>query len=290
MKGILREAAPLTSNDCFAIYKSEKSSFYIPLHSHDYLEIKLIMNARGARRIVGTHIGILDDIELVCIGPNLAHGWFDHQCNSENICEVTIQFQQDLLNDSLLKRNQLGHMRMLFENFNRGILFSGTLSRSLAPRIMALTDSKGFISILELFAILNELSLSNDCHILSDAVPASYERQYVNERINRVFDYLNKKFKEQVTLAEAADVASMAPGSFSRFIKAYTGNSFIDTLNEIRLGHVMRMLGETNLTVAQIAYKCGFNNLANFNRTFKNKKGLTPKEFKQGYLEKRVFI
>src|ERR1700744_29437 len=260
MRNILREVTPLTGNDCFAIYKREKARFDTPLHSHDHLEIKLIMNARGARRVVGNHIGLLDDIELIGIGPNLVHGWFDHQCTSEEVSEVTIQFQQDLLNDELLKRNQLGYMRMLFENLNRGILFPANLAQSLAPRIVGLANNKGFASMLELLSILNELSLTNDFRLLSDAVTASCERQYVNDRITRVFDYLNKNFKNQVTLTEAAEVASMAAVSFSRFIKTHTGNSFIDTLNEIRLGHVMRMLSETDFTVAQIAYKCGFNN------------------------------
>lgn len=290
MRDVLREVTPLTSNDCFAIFKREKARFDFPLHCHDYLEINLIVNARGAQRIVGNHIGMLDDIELVCIGPNLVHGWFDHHCDSENIQEVTIQFHNDLLNDSLLKRNQLTHIRALLEHFRRGILFSGKVGSTVAPRINELAGKKGFTSILELFAILNELSLSNDFKLLSDPVFASCDHHYVNERINRVFDFMNTNFKDQITLTEAADVASMATGSFSRFIKTYTGNCFVDTLNEIRLGHVTRMLTETNLTVAEIAYKCGFNNMANFNRTFKSKKGLTPKEFRQGYLEKRVYI
>lgn len=290
MRDVLREVTPLTSNDCFAIFKREKSRFDFPLHCHEYLEINLLMNAGGAQRIVGNHIGMVDDMELVCVGSNLVHGWFDHECDSGNIREVTIQFHQDLLNVNLLRRNQLGHMRTLFENFKRGILFSGSVGWSIAPRIIDLANKKGFTSILELFSILNELSLTNDYRLLSDAVFASCEHQYVNERINRVFNYMNTNFKDHITLTEAADIASMATGSFSRFIKTHTGNSFVDTLNEIRLGHVTRMLTETNFTVAEIAYKCGFNNMANFNRTFKSKKGLTPKEFRQGYLEKRVYI
>lgn len=290
MRDVLREVTPLTGNDCFAIFKREKTKFDFPLHCHDYLEINLIINAAGAQRIVGNHIGLVEEMELVCIGSNLVHGWFNHQCANGNIREVTIQFHADLLNDNLLKRNQLGHIRSLLENFKRGILFSAKVGRSIAPRITGLANKKGFTSILELFAILNELSLSNDYRLLSDATFSSCDHQYVNERINRVFEFMNTHFKDQITLTEAADVASMATGSFSRFIKTHTGNCFVDTLNEIRLGHVTRMLTETNLTVAEIAYKCGFNNMANFNRTFKSKKGLTPKEFRQSYWDKKVFV
>src|ERR1700761_9272015 len=101
----LREVTPLTGNECFTVYKRENAGLDIPLHSHDHIEIKLIMNAKGARRIIGNHIGLVGDIELIGIGPNLAHGWFDHQCNSEKVSEITIRFQQDILNDELLKRS-----------------------------------------------------------------------------------------------------------------------------------------------------------------------------------------
>ncbi|MOA47617.1 HTH-type transcriptional activator RhaS [compost metagenome] len=78
--------------------------------------------------------------------------------------------------------------------------------------------------------------------------------------------------------------------SFSRFVKKRTGNTFIDSLNEIRLGHATRMLIDSTQTVAEIAYKCGFNNISNFNRIFKKKKNCTPKEFRDSFSGTRIFI
>jgi transcriptional regulator GlxA family with amidase domain len=83
----------------------------------------------------------------------------------------------------------------------------------------------------------------------------------------------------------------MTEVSFSRFFKKRTGVTFIDSLNEIRLGHATRMLIDTTHSVSEIAYKCGFNNISNFNRIFRKKKGCTPKEFKEEYSNnKRLFI
>ena len=78
--------------------------------------------------------------------------------------------------------------------------------------------------------------------------------------------------------------------SFSRFIKKRIGSTFIDSLNEIRLGHATRMLIDTTHNVAEVAYKCGFNNISNFNRIFKKKKSCTPKEFRQSFSGTRIFI
>jgi hypothetical protein len=69
------------------------------------MELNLIMNAKGARRIVGDHIDSIDDLELVLVGPNVYHAWFTHQCMSEEIREVTIQWHKDLFEDKLLRKS-----------------------------------------------------------------------------------------------------------------------------------------------------------------------------------------
>jgi hypothetical protein len=65
---ILREITPLTSSDCFTLFTRTKNEFDFPLHMHEELELNFIMNARGARRIIGDHIGEIDDLELVLVG------------------------------------------------------------------------------------------------------------------------------------------------------------------------------------------------------------------------------
>ena len=82
----------------------------------------------------------------------------------------------------------------------------------------------------------------------------------------------------------------MTEVSFSRFIKNRTGISFIDGLNEIRLGHASRILIDTINSIAEVSYSCGFNNISNFNRLFKKKKGCTPKEFRGNFSGTRTFI
>ena len=57
----------------------------------------------------------------------------------------------------------------------------------------------------------------------------------------------------------------------------------MDSLLEMRLGHASRLLIDTTQSVSEVAYNCGFNNISNFNRLFKKKKGCTPKEFRESY-------
>jgi len=104
-------------------------------------------------------------------------------------------------------------------------------------------------------------------------------------------EFIHTSFDKQITLGEAARIASMTESAFSRFFKLRTGMTFIDCVTEVRLGHASRMLISTTKTIAEIAYSCGFNNISNFNRVFRRKKGCTPRELRETYDEgMRVFI
>ncbi|MGN6178686.1 MAG: AraC family transcriptional regulator [Mucilaginibacter sp.] len=287
---VMREITPLTPGDCFTIFSRVKQKFDFPLHYHDEYELNLILNAKGAKRVVGGHIEVIDDLELVLVGPNVYHAWFTHQCQSESITEITIQFHKDLFDDKFLRRNQLSFVKNMMERAQRGILFSPETIVQLKDRIQSLNKKSGFDSVLELLSVLHDLSISRNMKTLSDSSFSNEQFHYNSRRIEKVFEYMNAHYNMQITLAEVAKIANMPEASFSRFIKKRTGKTFIDSLNEIRLGHASRMLIDTTNTVAEIAYKCGFNNISNFNRIFKRKKFCIPKEFRETYTGNRVFI
>ena len=287
---MMREITPLTPSDCFTIFSRVKQKFDFPLHYHEEYELNLILNAKGAKRVVGGHIEVIDEVELVLVGPNLYHAWFTHQCQSGDITEVTIQFHKDLFDEKFLKRNQLSFIKNMLERSQRGILFSQDAILALKDRLLALDKKTGFDSVLELLSILHDLSISRNMRTLSDLSFTNEKLNYNSRRIEKVFEYMNDNYNKQVTLAEVSRIANMPEASFSRFIKKRTGKTFIDSLNEIRLGHASRMLIDTTNTIAEIAYKCGFNNISNFNRIFKRKKFCIPKEFRETYTGNRVFI
>ncbi|RYY59990.1 MAG: AraC family transcriptional regulator [Chitinophagaceae bacterium] len=285
-KNILKEIIPLTQADCFTVFTRTKSGFDFPLHYHEEFELNLVINAAGARRVVGDHIDEISDLELVLVGSNLEHGWFTHKCKSKDITEVTIQFHKDLFEERFLRRNQLSFFRGMLEKSSRGILFSRETAERVSGRILQMGQNHGFDSILELMSILHDLSVSNDMSTLSDASfsTASGEISHYNgRRIEMIMEHVNKNFEKEITLKEAAALINMTEVSFSRFFKQRTGNTFIDSLTEIRIGNATRLLIDTSKSVAEIAYDCGFNNISNFNRIFKKRKGCVPKDFRKTY-------
>lgn len=281
---LLREIIPLTKNDCFTIFSRVKEKFDFPLHYHEEFELNFILHAKNAQRIIGDHIDAIDDCELVLVGPNLQHGWFNYKCKSKEIKEITIQFHRDLFDEKFLVRNQMHFIKTMFEKSLRGVLFSKETTLNIMPRLISLTKKHGFDSVLELMSVLHDLSISRNIRILSDTSFSSTEKlSYGSRRIERIMEYINHNFEKNISLSEAAHLASMTDISFSRFFKLRTGRTFIDTVNEIRLGQASRMLIDTTQSITEVCYKCGFNNVSNFNRIFKKKKSCTPKEFRDAY-------
>ena len=290
-KDIVREITPLTQNDCFTIFSRVKNNFNFPLHYHEEYELNLIINAKGAKRIVGDHVEEIDELELVLIGPNLSHAWFTHLCNSSEIKEVTIQWHKDLFDEKFLGRNQLSFIRKMFELSSKGIQFSKETIQNIYPRIETLNQKSGFDSVMALINILHDLSISRNLRTLSESsFNNEVQYNYNSRRIEKAFQYMNKNYDKQIALADLAKLVNMTEVSFSRFIKKRTGISFIDSLNEIRLGHASRILIDTTNSIAEVSYSCGFNNISNFNRLFKKKKSCTPKEFRENFAGTRTFI
>jgi AraC-like DNA-binding protein len=290
MSKIYREITPLTSNDCFMVFARHKSKFDFPIHYHEEFELNFIENASGAKRIVGDNIETINELELVLVGANIPHGWFTHDCRSESIYEVTIQFHKDLFDDKFLKRNQMSFIRNLLERAHRGISFSADTIKAIKPRIEKLQKSTGFHSVMELLLILHDLSVSKDLRTLSSLTFAKETPNFDSRRIELAFDHMRNNYSRDITLDEIAKIVSMTVVSFSRFIKKRTGKTFIESLNDIRMGHASRLLIDTKHSIAEISYKCGYNNLSYFNRIFKKKHNVTPKEFRDSYSETRTFV
>ncbi|MET0635321.1 MAG: AraC family transcriptional regulator [Chitinophagaceae bacterium] len=290
---ILREITPLTESDCFIFFTCTRADLDFPLHYHEELEINFFMNASGAKRMVGDHIGELDDFELVLIGSGLQHGWYKHKCVSDDIRQVTIQFHPDLFDRRFLQRHQMGFIRTMFEKSVKGIAFSRETAVAIMPRLLDLPQKQGFDSVIELMSILHDLSTSRHIRTLSDGSFGNNQSvAYNSRRVGSVMQYLQKNFDKKILLSDVAKIAGMTEVALSRFFKLRTGNTFIDTLNEVRLGHASRLLIDSTQSITEIAYKCGFNNISNFNRLFRKKKQCTPKEFRRSYTTsgERTFV
>lgn len=279
---IQREITPLSQGDCLLVFDRVKSKFDFPVHFHPEFELNFIQHAANAERIVGDHKSLIDETELVLVGPNIYHGWNNGQCKSEQIHEITIQFHRDLIHESLLTRNMMQPIRELLSNASRGILFSEETTRQIAPQLQQLSQKNGMDAFIELISVLHILSVSENQKLLcsGDLNTTDFAN---SEQLKKAFEYIEQNYQEKIWINDVAQFLNVTETTLSRLIKKRTGKSFVNFLNDYRIGFASRWLTETNQTVAEIAVRCGFYNISNFNRIFRKNKGCTPGQYRENF-------
>ena len=291
MSEILSEITGLAPKDCFYIVERHKNEFTYPIHRHSDFELNFVQGGSGVQRVIGDSIETIGDFDLVLIaGDNLEHVWKQGSCTSPDIREITIQFSSELIDKQLLSKNQFSSIRKMFADARHGVSFPIDAIMKVYHILDTIaTQQDGFTQFLNMLMMLNELSRRN-YKILASSSFASVSEDNGSHRINLVKEFIDSHYAENITLEEAAGKAGMSPSAFSRFFKLHTNRTFTNYLTEVRLGHAARELIDTSNNISQIGYNCGFNNLSNFNRVFKARRGATPKQFRQLYKKNKVVI
>lgn len=125
------------------------------------------------------------------------------------------------------------------------------------------------------------------CRNREAVVPVSEGNSSMQAEYSRlllpVCDYINNHFNENITLDQVADLAGFSKYHFSRVFRRYADVSFYQYLNNKRIMQATKLLMETNLTIMEVAYQCGFSSISSFIRMFKIHKSCTPSEYKEAY-------
>lgn len=292
MSSVFTEITKLSEKDCFHIVERHKTEFTYPLHRHREYELNFIEHGAGVRRIVGDSVEEIGEYELVLVGSEgLEHVWEQGNCHSKDIREITIQFSDDLLSSSLLAKSQFASIKKMLSNAEHGIAFPVAAIMKIYSVLDTLAnEQEKFVQFLKFLYILYELSMADDVKILASSSFAHTSRNKESRRVQKVKQYINDHYAEQLRLADLADLAGMSPVAFSRFFRVRTNRTLSDYIADIRLGFAARMLVDTTKNISEICYECGFNNLSNFNRIFKTKRGSTPREFREMYKKHKVTV
>lgn len=291
MNKIITEITPLSEKDCFYLVDRTKDEFNFPIHHHNEYELNFVEGCSGARRVVGDSVEELGDFDLCLVGHGIEHAWEQHNCKSNVIREVTIQFSNDLFGDVLLNKNQMSDIRKMFDESSKGVAFSMHAIMKVYSRFERLVKAdSGFDQMIELLQILHELADDGGRRLLASSSFAKAKVHSDSRRVAKAQDYISRHYKEEIRLNDIASLVGMTPTSFSRFFKLRTGRSFSDYIIDFRLGVAIRALMDSTTSIAEICYDCGFNNVSNFNRIFKKKKKCSPKEFRELYQKHKKLV
>ena len=278
MKDIQKEITPIAAEDLFIVLNHPNAKFDYPVHYHSDYEINLVMDTYGTRT-VGDSEEEFNTLDLIMIGPNIPHAWKGEVVEGNHV--VTIQFSDKLLNFPILGKRLFSSIKQLLIESQHGISFSEQIQMLMKDKILKLTKLQRFHTVLEFFSILYELSIADRRILVSNQYDTKDTvRTSKSRRIAKVCEYIDKNIEEPIRLGDVAQLVSMSESAFSHFFKKKTNCTFIDYVTNLRIARACQLLSETTYTVAEICYTCGFNNLSNFIRIFKKKKGSTPQEYR----------
>ena len=289
---VMHEITPLMGKDVLYIAERRKKEFTYPIHNHKVFELNFVEHAAGVRRIVGDSNEVIGDYDLVLMtSPDLEHVWEQNTCVSDDIHEITVHFEFDFSDDSLFSRNPFKSVKKMMDEARRGLCFPMEAIMKVYKLLDTLSSVKdGFYAFMQFLTILYELSRCPGARPLSSTSFAKVEVASDSRRVLKVKNYINENYKKEIRLSDVASLAGMSPSAFSRFFKQHTGRNLSDYIIDLRLGYASRKLVDSTDAIAEIGYGCGFNNLSNFNRIFKKKKGCSPSEFRENYHKTRIIV
>jgi AraC-like DNA-binding protein len=290
---VLREITPLGDHDFMYVADRHKKEFDYPIHCHDIMELNFVENAAGARRVVGDSSEVIGNCDLVLItSSDLEHVWEQHECKSDDIHEVTVQFYIHFEDEHTpFRTNPYKSIYRMMMRAKRGLAFRMSAIMTIYPRLVKLAsiDDK-FLMAHELMYILHELSKFDDAYELASSTFAKVEVSSESRRVLKVKEFINTHMNDELRLEQLANLVGMTPTAFSRFFKLRTGKTLSEYIVDIRLGQAARLLVDTADSVSEICWNCGFNTLSNFNRLFRKRKGCSPTEFREKYSKTKVIV
>lgn len=256
-----------------------------PLHFHKEYEMVLMIKSNG-RRIVGDNIENFTKGDLVLMGPNLPHVMYNDKeyyapDSKREVKAIVAHFRLDWLNDCIMNSTETAKLNELLKNINRGIRVYGDAHRKITALLNELLLDSGLKRIIHLLSILDLLCTTNEYECLSSVGYTNQHKMKDVQRINKIYNFIMDNFTKEITLKDAAALANMTIASFCKYFKGRTQRTFTQFVNEVRIGHACKLLYDDHLSVSQICFQSGFNNLTNFNRNFKEYTKLSPSEFKK---------
>ena len=287
MKTALHKST-IPPSQIFVIRHLQEKHFDPVWHAHYEYQLFVVLEGTGTR-FIGDSIKAFRPGELIFTGPHLPHLWrsdetyFEKKSNLST-SGIVIYFNENFLGDHIMEKEEMVMLKKLFIKSMRGLEFYGQRKSHVIKMMQELTQIQGIQSVIHLLRILEILSFTKEYHYISSRAYNDVFNQNETDRLNQVYEYVLKNFRRKILLEELADLLCMTPTSFSRFFTMKNNKPFSKFVAEIRIKHACKLLTETEDSISQICYECGFNTLSNFNKQFKDIMLKKPTQYKEEFM------
>jgi AraC-like DNA-binding protein len=247
----LIEKLPLSEDRSFVAQTHRTPNFEVPWHQH--VEYELILFKEGAGlSFIGNYVGEFETGDIFFLGSNVPHTF--QKSNADLITSaVVVHFKENFWGEEILNLPESKSVRRLLQRSMNGLKISGKTKEMLQPLVQSLEIEKGFWRITKLCECLSILSETKDYITVStQEIKALNPRD--KDRIDSVFQYTMDNFKEPIKLSLIANKAGMSIPAFCSYFKKRTKKTYIDFVNEVRVGYACKLLLTTQTSVLQICF------------------------------------
>lgn len=280
MKAHLREV--VTSPDSsFRVKVFNDREFKAEWHYHPQYELTYMVRSTGIR-YVGDSMHPFKRGDLVLVGTNVPHSWKTIDTKNERVKCVVLQWDEDLLQD-WLEKPEFRSIKVLLQKSSRGISFDYSTALSLEKSFIAMVHLPPFDRLLTLMNILHTLATESTMQLLAGPGFSRALSSKESHRVNLIHNYIQENIHGQNLLPELSRRLSMSKEAFCRFFKRTFDKTFSTYINEYKITIASKMLIETDLSVSEIGYQSGYNNLSFFHRRFTREKQMSPKRYRQHF-------
>ena len=268
-------------------YIEDLPHFIVPWHYHPAIEIMYITRGIGTR-FVGDCIEQYEEGDVCMIGPNLPHEWrnddayFDKESGLRATC-ICLFFKREIFDPNFIRLPEMNNIRDLIERARRGLKFTGNSKLEITRFIRSSVSDVGVRKVTNLLTLLELMATSTEYELLASVGFTNSVNSEDFERFNKVYKFLVKNFATSIRLEEVSTLVGLTPTAFCRYFKERTKKTFVEYLNEMRIGYSKKLLLENKMKISTISGEVGFPNLSNFISQFKKVTGMSPSQFQKQF-------
>ena len=290
---IMHEQVSFAPNTSLKVKWDDFPHFTYPWHFHSEYEIVFVLKSFG-KRFVADSIDNFTDGDLVMLGSNLPHFWksddeFFQESKSHRVNAIVIQFSKDFFSNEIEHYPEFHPIKKLLKRSERGIKFHSEFGKKIGKELKQLLKLKDLERMLFLLKILDKMSRTDQYRLLASDLYRIENHETLNSRLDKIMHFINHNYHRKILQEEIAAKVGMSTAAFCRYFKEKTGKTFINFVNEMRIAYACKLLIEGKMSISQVCFECGFNNLANFNRSFRKITEHTPSAYQEQFLKVRAY-
>lgn len=277
----------------FSIRHDKLYKFRGNWHYHPELELHYVIKGEGIR-FVGDSVDKFSEGELILLGENLPHCWQSADAVNVGLPDnefevIVLQFLPNCMGAHLLNMPEANPLIRLFERAKNGMKIQGHTKEKVVSLMLELSAASNMDRLILFFKIMNELAESSEYGFLTQSKNCYHARNESDmARVNQVYAYSMANYMQKITLNQMAGLCNLTVTSFCRFFRTMYRKSYYDFLTEIRVSKACLMIIDSDLTIESICNLCGYHNISNFYRHFKNITGMTPYVYKRKFARRNI--